>query len=576
MASAVASQKPRRSTFGKVASIFCLGEARVDSAAFPQKPPTDGRKTRPQSKGSRAAAIDKLNKVQVELLMEASSRLVVGTPTTLLHPTQPQALEAELRNERQQSADLRNQLQRLTAELIQERARSATLEAKVADREERLLVTKMVAKAQLKAATSAVAEEIAAEAAMQKEHDLAVLKEESQRREEDLTTKVVRLTEQVNAVDKRRKDKYRNLKARDAAKTQQLHVANKKAAEMEEQLSNMGYEMECLKGALVHLPVIPEEDCPIVRTLGEGAYGQVTLRCIPVAVKEMVNPENALDLLKEQQLMSRLRHHAIPGAMAWMQKRDGTKCLAIQYVDGQSMEQFREMRTAGENINLDPCGQAGLSLLERLTEPIQHIHDLGHVHRDISCRNVMISEDYDGHFNPHLIDLGMAYDMRTPPAGWGGSPGFMRPVIALHPEAKGPADDVRGFCAVAWEFLSGCDIWQTLHDDYIAAIETNFSIEEDVQCCCNAHYLDSGDIVQCVAAAEYLGHIGIGEEYFEPLLENPFMPAKALRLIARGLSSEVARNEAPPPHMADIRTALKADRENVELMEVMRLLGCRL
>ncbi len=68
----------------------------------------------------------------------------------------------------------------------------------VADMEERLVVTKMVAKAHLKAVTSAVAEDIAAEAAMQREHGLSVLKEKSQRREEDLTTKVVRLTEEVS------------------------------------------------------------------------------------------------------------------------------------------------------------------------------------------------------------------------------------------------------------------------------------------------------------------------------------------------------------------------------------------
>lgn len=53
----------------------------------------------------------------------------------------------------------------------------------------------------------------------------------------------------------------------------------------------------------------------------------------------------------------------------------------------------------------------------------------------------------------------------------------MRPVVALYPESKGPADDVRGFCAGAWEFLSGRNIYQTLHNDYKAAIEANFSIE---------------------------------------------------------------------------------------------------
>lgn len=70
-------------------------------------------------------------------------------------------------------------------------------------------------------------------------------------------------------------------------------------------------------------------------------------------------------------------------------------------------------------MDLDPSGPAGLSVLERLTRPIEHIHQQGHVHRDISCRNVMISEDYDGNFSPYLIDFGLCYDMRTPPTGWG-------------------------------------------------------------------------------------------------------------------------------------------------------------
>ena len=62
--------------------------------------------------------------------MEARSTHVVGTAVAFLQPTQ-QALEEELRNEKQHSADLQNLLQRLKAELVQERARSASLETKV-------------------------------------------------------------------------------------------------------------------------------------------------------------------------------------------------------------------------------------------------------------------------------------------------------------------------------------------------------------------------------------------------------------------------------------------------------------
>lgn len=68
-----------------------------------------------------------------------------------------------------------------------------------AEAEERILVTRLVAKAQLRAVARVIAEDTASEAATQREHDLDVLKQESERREEDLTAKVVRLSEQVSA-----------------------------------------------------------------------------------------------------------------------------------------------------------------------------------------------------------------------------------------------------------------------------------------------------------------------------------------------------------------------------------------
>ena len=67
-----------------------------------------------------------------------------------------------------------------------------------AEAEDRILVTRMVAKAQLRAAMSAIAEEAASEAAAQREHDLAALKKDAQSREDDLIAKVLNLSEQVS------------------------------------------------------------------------------------------------------------------------------------------------------------------------------------------------------------------------------------------------------------------------------------------------------------------------------------------------------------------------------------------
>ncbi len=68
-----------------------------------------------------------------------------------------------------------------------------------AEAEDRILVTRMVAKAQLRAVTSAIAEEAASEAAAQMERDLAVLKQDAKRREDDLTAKVLELSQQVSS-----------------------------------------------------------------------------------------------------------------------------------------------------------------------------------------------------------------------------------------------------------------------------------------------------------------------------------------------------------------------------------------
>ena len=68
-----------------------------------------------------------------------------------------------------------------------------------AEAEDRIQIIRMVAEAQLKAATSAIAEEAASEAAAQREHDLAVLKQDAQKHEDNLTAKVLELSQQVSS-----------------------------------------------------------------------------------------------------------------------------------------------------------------------------------------------------------------------------------------------------------------------------------------------------------------------------------------------------------------------------------------
>lgn len=67
---------------------------------------------------------------QVDLLVEARSRIVMGTPVKEAEPTPLQVLDAKLRHEEETSAQLKEELERMAKELY-ERARSEALQAKV-------------------------------------------------------------------------------------------------------------------------------------------------------------------------------------------------------------------------------------------------------------------------------------------------------------------------------------------------------------------------------------------------------------------------------------------------------------
>ena len=65
---------------------------------------------------------------QVDLLIAAKPKLVLGTPVDLAEASQ---LHALLQEKEDDAAELTGELQRLTVELREERARSAQLQAKV-------------------------------------------------------------------------------------------------------------------------------------------------------------------------------------------------------------------------------------------------------------------------------------------------------------------------------------------------------------------------------------------------------------------------------------------------------------
>ena len=103
----------------------------------------------------------------------------------------------------------------------------------------------------------------------------------------------------------------------------------------------------------------------------------------------------------EARLSAKLSHRSIIKIFDLVEEPDGRLVLVMELLRGETLHAFLERkgpRSAREAI----------AILSPILSALQHAHDLGIVHRDVSPANIYLAVDPDGQVTPKLVDFGIA------------------------------------------------------------------------------------------------------------------------------------------------------------------------
>lgn len=196
----------------------------------------------------------------------------------------------------------------------------------------------------------------------------------------------------------------------------------------------------------------------VVRHIGRGAMGDVYLAehlgqdGLKVALK-VLRPELAaqIDLGRrfraEGAVLARLDH---PHILRMYDRfdDDGTVCMALAFVDGESLDERLRRRRP-----LEPA--EALPIFKNILDALDCAHRAGVVHRDVKPSNVLLDRDD----RPYLCDFGIArqFGQRgvTAVGVTLGTPQYMSPEQIVSPQRIDHRSDLYSAGIVLYEMLTG-------------------------------------------------------------------------------------------------------------------------
>ena len=198
----------------------------------------------------------------------------------------------------------------------------------------------------------------------------------------------------------------------------------------------------------------------LLRVVAIGGMGEVYLaqhltlgmkRAIKVLRTDLRSRDNSRERFeREAQVLARLQHNSIVQIVDYGALPNGWPFLAMEYIDGPSLDELVE---AG-SMSLP----ATLIVLEQLAAALRYAHSHGVIHRDLKPSNVLVrSRDIR---QVKIIDFGLARligaDKRLTADGQMiGSPAYMAPEQVEGEREVTDAVDVYALAGIAYTLLSG-------------------------------------------------------------------------------------------------------------------------
>jgi len=231
----------------------------------------------------------------------------------------------------------------------------------------------------------------------------------------------------------------------------------------------------------------------------EGPHGFQKL----VVVKEMrgeiaEDPEYRRMFLEEARIAARLSHPNVVQTFEVCES-DGAFAIVMEFLDGQTLAKLRIAARGYDTLALH------LHVLAQALAGLEHVHEAGLVHRDVSPQNIFIT--YDG--DVKLLDFGIVKEAaadastRTAVGTLKGKLGYMAPeqILGTNIDAR---TDVFAIGIVLWEALTGAKLWANVAQANIVrrlaegqlptARSVNDAVPEDLDAiCARAMALDPAD-----------------------------------------------------------------------------------
>jgi serine/threonine protein kinase len=200
------------------------------------------------------------------------------------------------------------------------------------------------------------------------------------------------------------------------------------------------------------------------RRLAVGGMGEIW-----VAKNEATGADVALKVLrpdadKSLQAEERFRHEAKISAMLshrsivriydLVEETDSTLVLVMELLRGETLQAYLERKGPR------PAREA-IAIIAPILSALQHAHEAGVIHRDVTPSNIYLSLDPDGQVTPKLVDFGIAKSAANPIQTIDGrvlgTPRYMSPE-QIRSGASAELDgrtDIFGVGVILYEILTG-------------------------------------------------------------------------------------------------------------------------